>query len=102
MKYAVIEYGGSSCDSILGCTLFEDRRKACTYLQWLWEDCVNEIVSSPFDELVEESTWHEDEKASVVWNCGDERLKIRMIKTNDPYEWFTDVIGDEWEQYAPN
>lgn len=76
---------------------FEEYRKACAFLHWLWEDYYNREIAEGSSALDQSQCFHDEDYAKVAWVDGDQTEFILTFETNPPKE-FENV---DWEKYAP-
>ena len=93
--YYVIEVNSFDADAPLWGP-FEEYRKACAFLHWLWEEYYNEEIAEG-SLLNENQCFHEEGYAKVGWLDGDQTEFILTYGSNPPKE-FENI---DWEKYAP-
>lgn len=90
MKYAVIVYYTFEPESLV--YLFDDYKKACDYLEAMWQYCYNDALANA-DNIDEDGTYHEDDYAQIKW--GDEENIMRIWQVTNVSEPLK-IDGKNW------
>lgn len=75
--------------------LFDDYKKACDYLEAMWQHCYNCELADE-SNIDEDGTYHEENYAQIKWGDEDNALRIRIwqvVPTSEPLK--TD--GKDWK-----
>lgn len=82
MRYAVVVY--YTFDPESNVYLFDDYKKACDYLEVMWQHCYNLALKDEYN-IDEEGTYHEEDYAQLKWGNSDNCYRIwQVVEVSEP------------------
>ena len=90
-KYAVVVYYTFDPETYV--YLFDDYKKACDYLEVMWQHCYNEELAIDENNINEDGTYHEEDYAQIKWGDEDNCMRIWQVTSiSEPMK----IDGKEW------